>query len=155
MYSEYRYTFDTAGSWSFDNETVTHVIIFNVDNSSSSHSGNRKNNLLMLGEGPNLGINGKFGGPEKKFSIDFTKANKKFGLCLYYNADNSYLFVNGKEIFKLKADNKNVNFPTRFCSWTVSDGISATEHRVVSLNENVHDFPVDYNSIEKCHIKHS
>ena len=25
-------------------------------------------------------------------------------LSLHYNADNSYLFVNGKEIFELKAD---------------------------------------------------
>ena len=31
-------------------------------------------------------------------------------LILHYNADNSYLFVNGKEIFKFKADNNNVNF---------------------------------------------
>ena len=33
---------------------------------------------------------------------------------MHYNADNSYLFVNGKEIFKFKADNKNVNFQTQF-----------------------------------------
>ena len=30
-------------------------------------------------------------------------------MSLYYNADNSYLFVNGRKIFKFKADNKNVN----------------------------------------------
>ena len=38
-----------------------------------------------------------------------------FFLSLHYNADNSYLFVNENEIFKFKADNKNVNFPTQFC----------------------------------------
>ena len=26
-----------------------------------------------------------------------------------------FLFVNGKEIFKFKADNRNLNFPTQFC----------------------------------------
>ena len=36
---------------------------------------------------------------------------KQAKLSLQYNADNSYLFVNGGEIFKFKADNKNVNFP--------------------------------------------
>ena len=58
------------------------------------------------------GINGSFNSPKKKFSINFTKANTKFCLSLRYNADNSYLCVNGKEIIRFKADNKNVNFPT-------------------------------------------
>ena len=47
---------------------------------------------------------------KKKFSINFTKTNTKFCFSLHYDADNSCLFVNGKEIFKFKADNKNVNF---------------------------------------------
>ena len=45
----------------------------------------------------------------------FSKANTKFCLSLHCNADNSYFFVNGKEIFSFKADDKNVSFPTQFC----------------------------------------
>ena len=45
----------------------------------------------------------------KKFSINFTIANTKFFLSLHYNGANSNLFVNEKEIFKFKAENKNVN----------------------------------------------
>ena len=71
---------------------------------------------------------------------------------LHYNRDISYLFVNGIEIFILKADNKNVNFPTRFCLGSISNGFSATESREVSLNGNVYDFSVDYNSIDKSDI---
>ena len=63
-----------------------------------------------------------------------------FFLSLHYNADNSYLFVNENEIFKFKADNKNVNFPTQFCLWSISNGFSAIESREVSLNRNVYDF---------------
>ena len=48
-------------------------------------------------------------------------------MSLHYNADNSYLFVNGKEIFKFKADNKNVNFPTQYCLGIISNGFSAGE----------------------------
>ena len=107
MYNGYGITFDSAGWWSFNNDTARNVIIFGVDNSSLSHSDNRKNNFLILGEGPTFGINGSFGWPEKKFGIHFTKANTKFSLSLQYNADNSYLSVNGKEMFKFKADNKN------------------------------------------------
>ena len=67
-------------------------MIFGVGNSSSSHPDNRKNDFLILGEGPAFGINGSFGSPENKFSINNTKANTKFCLSLHYNADNSYFF---------------------------------------------------------------
>ena len=40
---------------------------------------------------------------EKIYSINFTENNKKFNLSLYYNAANSYLFVNAREIYKFKA----------------------------------------------------
>ena len=35
--SRYRIIFDSTGSWSFDNEFAKNVIIFGIDNSSSSH----------------------------------------------------------------------------------------------------------------------
>ena len=70
----------------------------------------------------------------------------------HYNADNSYLFVKEKEIFKFKANNRNVNFLNQFCFGSISNGFSAPESREVSLNGNVHDFPVDYNSIDKCNL---
>ena len=57
------------------------------------------NNFLILSEGDTFGINGSFGAKEKKFSINFSKANTKYFLRLQYNADNSYLFINEKEIF--------------------------------------------------------
>ena len=56
------------------------------------------------------------------------------------------------KIFKFKADNKNVNFPTRFYLEGISDGFSGIESREVFLNGNVFDFTVDYNSIEKSNI---
>ena len=45
------------------------------------------------------------------------------------------MFVNGKETFKFKADNKNVNFPTPFCLGGISNKFSATESREVPLKE--------------------
>ena len=106
----------------------------------------------MQGEGPIFGINGSFGSLEKQFTIKFTKANAKFCLSLHDNADHSYFFVNGKEVFKFETDNKNVNFPTQFCLGSISNGFSAAESREVSLNGNVYDFSVDCNSIDKSDI---
>ena len=53
------------------------------------------------------------------------------------------MFVIGKQIFKFKADNKNVNFQAQFCLGSISNGFTATESREVSLNRKVYDFSVD------------
>ena len=133
VYSGYGIILYSTVSWGFDNDTVRNVSTFGVDNSSSSHSGNCKNDVLILGEGSTYVINGSFESPEKKFNIDFTKANTKFCLNLHYNADYSYLFVNKKELFKFKADNKNIKFPNQFCLGSISNGFSNTEYREVTL----------------------
>ena len=150
--SDYGIIFDSACSWSFDKETARNVIIFGGDHSSSSHAKNRKNKFLLLGEGPTFGIHGSLGLPKKKFSINISKTNSKFRLSLHSNADNNYLFVNEKEIFRFKADNKNVNFPTQFCLGRLSNGFSATESKEVSLKGNVYVFLVDYNFTDKSDI---
>ena len=127
--------------WNFDNEFAKNVIIFGVDNNSSSHADNPKNNFLVVSEGPTYGINGSFGSEEKKFSINFSKANTKFCSSLHYNTDNSYLSVNGTEIFKLKLTIKMLTFQLSFFSEIYLDlvltsitGFSATESWNVSLN---------------------
>ena len=73
-------------------------------------------------------------------------------MSLHYKVDNRYLLVNGKEISKFKSGNENFNFPTQFCLESISNGFSATESKEVSLNGNVYDFSVDYNSIDKYDI---
>ena len=54
----------------------------------------------MVAEVPTYGTSGRFGPPEKN-SINFS-------LSLHCNGSNSFLFLNGKEIFSFKAHN-NVN----------------------------------------------
>ena len=56
---------DGKGFWSFGNDTVRNVITFSVDNNSSPHIGNPKNNFLALGQRPTEGINGSVGAAEK------------------------------------------------------------------------------------------
>ena len=134
VYSGYRITFDRSGSWSFDNDLARNVEIFGADN----------HHLILTI------MKISFGSPEK--NLVFTKANTKFCLSLHYNTDNSYLLVNGKEIFKFKADNEYVNFPTQFCLRSISNAFSATESKEVSLNANVDDFSIEYNSVDKCEM---
>ena len=48
MYTGYGIVLDVGDSWSFGNDFARNVIIFGVDNSSSSHIDNCKNNFLGL-----------------------------------------------------------------------------------------------------------
>ena len=61
-------------------------------------------------------------------------------------------FFNGREITEFKADNKNVNFLTQFWLESMTDRFSATDSKEESLNGDVHDFSVDYDSVDKSDI---
>ena len=80
VYSGYGIVFDGGGLRIFGRDLAWNVIIFGVDNSLSSRTDNCKNNFL--GKDSTFGINGSFGSSEKKFSINFSKASKKFCLSL-------------------------------------------------------------------------
>ena len=103
VYSCYGIAFDGKGSWSFNDDFARNVIIFEIDNSSLSHTDNLKNDFLILGERDSSGIKESLGVPAKKININFSKAKTKFYLSLHYNSNNSYLFINGKEIYKFKS----------------------------------------------------
>ena len=67
--------------------------------------------------------------------ILISKANTKFCLRLHYNADNSYLFVNEKEIYKFKASNKSNSFPSQFCLGSISNDFNTLDLDEASLVE--------------------
>ena len=55
-------------------------------------------------------------------------------------------------MFKFKANNGNVNFPTfQLYLGSISNGFDATESREVSLKGNVCDFSVDCSAIDKSY----
>ena len=76
----YAIAFDGAGSSSFGNDFARNVIIFGVDNSSSSDTSNQKNNFSVLSKRSTDDINDSSSSAEQKFSINISKENTKF--CL-------------------------------------------------------------------------
>ena len=66
---------------------------------SSSHSDNLKNNFLALDEGPTEAIADTAGEPEKKFNVNFSKANT----------------------IKFKVNNENINFLKQFFLGSLSN----------------------------------
>ena len=60
----------------------------------------------ILERGPTQGLGENSLTAENMYSINFTVTKKKFYIImesLHYNGGNSYLFVNGTEIYKFKA----------------------------------------------------
>ena len=68
-YSNYGIAFNGKSEWKFDKDCPRNVIIFDADNSSSSHTDNRKNKFLVLDEGDTCHINGGSGTSEKKLIL--------------------------------------------------------------------------------------
>ena len=75
--------------------------------SSSVHIDNKKKDTLVLGKGPIQGLESTLTA-EQMYSTNFTITKKKFCLSLHYNGANSYLFVNGSEIYKFKAKDSEI-----------------------------------------------
>ena len=60
-----RIAFYGEGYFSFDDDSGRNVVIFGVDNSSSSHIDNQKNKFLVLSKGSTFGINSTYGAAEE------------------------------------------------------------------------------------------
>ena len=102
-YSGYGIGFDRRSSFTFPGGGFgQNVVIFGANMSSSAQIDNKKKDILVRGKGLTQGLEHTLT-TEKIYSINFTVTKKKFCLSLNYNGANSYLFVNGAEMYKFKA----------------------------------------------------
>ena len=125
-YFGYGVGFLREGEFSFgSNGFSTNVIILGANMSSSVQANNKKIKL---------------------YSIDFTENNKKVCLSLHYNGDNSYLFVNGTEIYKFKAKDSEI-LATPLCLGNISKDFTLDSMKKTGLNGYVYDFNIDYDAI--------
>ena len=67
-------------------------------------------------------------------------------LSLHYNGSNSYLFVNGTKIHKLKAKDSDI-VATPLCLGNISKEWSVDNMKRTGFNGYVYDFRVDYDAI--------
>ena len=145
-YSGYGIEFDRRSSFSFlGGGFGQNVLIFGADMSSSAHIDNKKKDILVLGIGSTQGLEHTLT-VEKIYSINFTVTKKKFCLSRHYNGPNSFLFVNGTEIYKLKAkDSKIVASP--LCLGKISKDWPVDNMKKTGFNGYVYNFSVDYDAI--------
>ena len=80
------------------------------------------------------------------YSINLTDNNNKICLSLHYNGVNSYLFVNGIEVYNFKTKDSEI-VATPLCLGNISKDWSVDNMKDTGLNGYVYDFSVDYDAI--------
>ena len=119
--------------------------------SSSAHIDNKEKKHINLRNRTNTRIRTTLTA-EKMYSINFTVTNKKFCLSLHYNGANSYLFVNGTEIYKFKAKDSEI-VASPLCLGNISKDWLIDNMNKTGLNGYVYDFSVDYKATNVDDIK--
>ena len=107
--------------------------------------------ILVLGKGPTQGLKHTLTS-EKMYSTNFTVTKKKFCLILHYIGANSYLFVNGTEIYKFKSKDSEI-VPGPLCLGNISKDWSIDNMKKTGFTGYVYDFSVDYGSTDVYDIK--
>ena len=149
QYSGYGVGFDSTSTFTHPNEVNgKNVIIFGADLSNSGHASNKIQPVLVLGHVLIQKINDTTIYAEKMYSPNFTVDNKTFCSSLRYNGDDSYLFVNGKEVTKFKAKNSEL-MKYSMCLGDLSKGYNtnAQHKKNTGLYGNIYDFSVSYDAI--------
>ena len=87
------------------------------------------------------------------YSINLTVARKKFCQSLHYIGTNSYVFVNGTEIYKFKAKDSEI-VPSPLCLGNISKDWSIDNMKKKNgIYWYVYDFSIDYNVTDVDDIK--
>ena len=119
--------------------------------SSSTHANNKTRSILVLGKDFIQGTDNTTIYTEKMYSTNFTSANKNFFfLSLHYNGDNSYLFVNGKEIVKFKAKDSEIA-PYPLCLGGLLKGFSPRNAAKIGLDGCVDYWAIPNDKILDIH----
>ena len=89
---------------------------------------------------------------EKRYLINFTVTKKKFCLSLHCNGANSYLLVNGTEIYIFKAKDSEI-VASPLCLGNISKDWSIYNMNKTRFTSYVYDFSADYNSTDVDVVK--
>ena len=146
-YSGYGAGFDRRSSFWFPGGGFgQNVLIFGADMSSSADIDNKKKDILVIGIGPTQRLEHTLTA-EKIYTINFTVTKKKFYLRLHYNGENSYMFVNGTEIYKFKAKVSEI-VAAPLCLGNILKDCSADNMKKTGFNRYVYYFSVDYDATD-------
>ena len=120
----------------------------------SKHVNNKTKDVLVLGHALIQKIDDTTIYAEKIYSPNFTVADKTICISLHYNGDDSYLFVNGKEVIKFKAKKQSV--AGKLSLGNISADFNQPDRKSTGLYGYIYNFSGHYNAIsnDKIHDIH-
>ena len=159
IYFGYGLGFDSKGKFTHPRGGIArNIIIFGVNSSNSIHATNKTPNILILGQGLTQKVNNTTIYSGKMYSPNFSAENKIFCLSLHRNGNNSYLFVNGKEVNKFKAEKSEIK-ANQLTLGSISNSANLSSSAIEDSKRcgNVYDIIVGYSAISnhKIHDIHA
>ena len=112
----------------------------------SKHANNKANNIYVMRKDYVQKINNTTIYAGKMYYRNFKDPGKKFVLSLYYNGNNSYLFVNGRQELKFKAKTDQL-VKEKLSLANLSDQWTTSKSEKTGLHGKIYDFVVDYEQI--------
>ena len=103
-------------------------------------------NIYVMGKDYVQKINDTTIYAEKIYYRNFTDLGHKFVLSLHYNGNNSYLYVNGNQELKFKAQTDQL-VKEKLCLGNLSDEWTTNESEKTGTYGKIYDFVVDYEQI--------
>ena len=88
---------------------------------------------------------------EKEYTINFNEQHQKFCLSLHYNELNSYIFVNGVEIYNFKAKDFEIN-AAPLCLGNACKNFPVDDIKMTGLYRYIYDHSVEFHSIDIADI---
>ena len=111
--------------------------IFGADLSNSSHTENKKNNILVLGKN-SIKLSNTTIQAEGELKTNRTIPGQKFALSLHYNDNGSYLFVNGVQQHKFKTKYNEIKSDELILG-NITDQFSSVNTVFTDLNTNIYE----------------
>lgn len=136
VYCDYGNVFEGAESWSFGNDFTRHIRNFGAHNSLASHTDNRNNNLLVLGEGLLIILMVVTVLQRKSLVLTLLKQRRKLYLNFLYNCENNLenIYLSLKSLIKIYF------FPTQVCLANTSEYFESKDIsnlKIIPLNKTI------------------
>ena len=144
-YSAYGIGFDSCSEFLLaDGSMGNYFITFGVNMNLSACIDNKGKDFLILDEGRTQGLEDTALTAEAKYSIKFSRSQRRLCVNLHYYGSNSFLFANATEIYQFKGNDSGIKKYT-LCLGNISKDFTSINMKKTGLNGYVNEFSVDCN----------
>ena len=144
-YSAYGIGFDSCSEFLLaDGSMGNYFITFGVNMNLSACIDNKGKDFLILDEGRTQGLEDTTLTAEAKYSIKFSRSQRRLCVNLHYYGSNSFLFANATEIYQFKGNDSGIKKYT-LCLGNISKDFTSINMKKTGLNGYVYEFSVDCN----------